>query len=88
MQWISPAQSWYKINTDGATFVNTQSVGIGVIIQDYKGQVEAALNKNLPFPLGPMEIEGKNIGGRGSFCLGCKGMNVLFERDSKIVVDN
>ena len=73
MQWISLGQSWYKINTDGATFINTLFVGIGVIIQDYKGQVEEALSKNLPIPLSPMEIEGKSIGGRGSFCLGCRG---------------
>jgi len=32
VQWISPTQSWYKINTDGATFINALFVGIGVII--------------------------------------------------------
>ena len=59
VQWIPLAQSWYKINTNGATFVNTQSTGVWVIIRDYKGQLEAALSKDLPIPLGPMEIEEK-----------------------------
>ena len=61
VQWIPATQSWYKINTDGATFVNTQSVGVRVIIQDYKGQVEAALSKNLPIPLGPIKIKAKAL---------------------------
>ncbi|KAL0008598.1 hypothetical protein SO802_010100 [Lithocarpus litseifolius] len=61
VQWIPPAQSWYKINTNGATFVNTQSARVGIIIPDYKGQVEAALSKDLPIPLGPMEIEEKAL---------------------------
>ena len=61
VQWIPPTQSWYKINTDGATFVNMQSTGVEVIIWDYKGQVEAALSKNLPIPLSPIEIEAKAL---------------------------
>ena len=61
LQWIPLTQSWYKINTNGATFVNTQSVGDGVIIRDNKGQVEAALSKNLPILLGPIEIEAKSL---------------------------
>ena len=32
----------------------TQSVGDGVIIRDNKGQVGAALSKNLPILLGPI----------------------------------
>ena len=87
LQWIPLTQSWYKINTNGATFVNTQSVGDGVIIRDNKGQVEAALSKNLPILLGPTEIEAKSLEEGVLFVwdVSVQDMMVL-ESDSKIVV--
>ena len=87
LEWIPLTQSWYKINTNGATFVNTQSVGDGVIIRDNKGQVEAALSKNLPILLGPTEIEAKSLEEGVLFVwdVSVQDMMVL-ESDSKIVV--
>ena len=80
MQWIPPAQSWYKINTDKATFVNTQSTGVGVIIRDYKRQVEAALSNNLPIPLVLyMEIEAKTLE-KGFFFIGMQGYEMWLSR--------
>ena len=48
MLWTPPIMSWYKIN-------------IGVIIWDHMGQVEAALSKKLPIPLGPLETKAKAL---------------------------
>ena len=88
MQWIPPAQSWYKINTDRTTFVNTQSTGVGVIIRDYKRQVEAALSNNLPIPLGPIYGDwSKNIGEGVLFYWDARVRDVAFKSDSNIVVD-
>ena len=86
MQWIPLTQSWYKINTDGATFVNTQSVGDGVIIRDNKGQVEATLSKNLPILLGPIEIEAKSLEEGVLFVWDISVQDVVLESDSKMVV--
>ena len=51
----------YKVNVDNATFTNSQSSRIGVIIWDIVGQVEAAMSKRLPIPLGSLESEAKAL---------------------------
>ena len=74
MLWTPPIMSWYKIN-------------IGVIIWDHMGQVEAALSKKLPIPLGPLETKAKALK-EGVYYAWVVGVhNVVFESDSKIVVD-
>ena len=74
MLWTPPILSWYKIN-------------IGVIIWDHMGQVEAALSKKLPIPLGPLETKAKALK-EGVYYAWVVGVhNVVFESDSKIVVD-
>ena len=51
------------------------------------GQVEAALSKKLPIPLGPLEIKAKALK-EGVYYAWVVGVhNVVFESDSKIVVD-
>ena len=52
-----PAPLKCKMNCDGATFAATQLAGVGVVIRDCIGQVSVTLNKRLPYPLGPLEIE-------------------------------
>ena len=51
------------------------------------GQVEAALSKKLPIPLGPLETKAKALK-EGFYYAWVVGVhNVVFESDSKIVVD-
>ena len=50
----------YKVNVDSATFTNSQSSRIGVIIRDIVGQVEAAMSKRLPIPLGTLNLKPKH----------------------------
>ena len=38
---------WFKVNVDGATFAQSQTVGVGVLICDFASRVEAALSKRL-----------------------------------------
>ena len=53
-----PLYHGYKVNVDGAT-ANSQSSEVGVIIRDSTGQVEIAMSKRLPIPLGPLEFKAK-----------------------------
>ena len=64
----------------------TQSVGDGVIIRDNKGQVGAALSKNLPILLGPTEIEAKSLEEGVLFVWDVSVQDMVLESDSKIVV--
>lgn len=47
-QWSPPKAPLYKLNVDGATFESSHSSGVGVVIHDFAGRVEAALSKNIP----------------------------------------
>ena len=49
------------LNVDGATFKSSHSSGVGVVICDFAGRVEATLNKTIPVLLGPLEIEAKAL---------------------------
>ena len=60
-QWRPPDTDWYKINVDGATFMEISYYGIGVIIRNEKGKVMGAMSKKLPLPLGAMEVEAKAV---------------------------
>ena len=47
MQWLSPVEPYFKLNVDGATFSIRKSTGIGAVVRDHAGRVEAALSKKL-----------------------------------------
>ena len=36
---------WFKVNVDGVTFAQSQTVGIGVLVCDFAGRVAATLSK-------------------------------------------
>ena len=55
--WIPPPEYVFKINVDGAVFANQKEVGVGVIIRDEKGRLEAAMSKKIPVPLDAVEVE-------------------------------
>ena len=57
----APGDLQYKINSDAAIFESTSSIGVGTIIQDHDGQVEATLSKALLVPLGPLEAKAKAL---------------------------
>ena len=44
-----------------STFKSIHSSGVGVVIHDFAGTVEATLSKNIPYLLGPLEIEAKAL---------------------------
>ncbi|XP_023914729.2 uncharacterized protein LOC112026278 [Quercus suber] len=59
--WTPPRNGWFKINVDGAIFSKQKNVGIGVLIRDEWGRVEAAMSKKIKAPLGSMEVEAKAL---------------------------
>ena len=65
MQWQPPMDLWFKVNVDGVTFAQSQTVGIGVLVRDFAGRVAATLSKWLPVPLGPLETEAKAMEEKG-----------------------
>ncbi|XP_075661709.1 uncharacterized protein LOC142631428 [Castanea sativa] len=56
-KWRPPRHGVYKINVDGAVFIGLKSCGIRVVIRNKGGQIIGALSKNLPLPLGALEVE-------------------------------
>lgn len=61
LRWRPPSLRWYKVNIDGAILKELGHCGIGVVVQNDKGQIMGALSKLLPYPLGALEIEAKAI---------------------------
>ena len=47
----------FKINVDGVVFMDQKVVGVGVIIRDDKGRIEAVMSKKIPILLGAVEAE-------------------------------
>lgn len=72
--WTPPIMSLYRIN-------------IRVIIRNHTGQVEAALSKKLPIPLGPLETKAKALKEGVYYAWDVGKHDIVFESVSKIVVD-
>ena len=77
---------WFKVNVDGATFVQSQTVGVGVLIRDFAGHVEAALSKRHSVPLGPLETEAKATEEGIMFARDLGVRDVVVGSDSQIVI--
>ena len=57
VRWKPPDPGSYKINFDGATFVEENCSGLGVIVRDEAGLVIAAMATRVPQLLQAIEIE-------------------------------
>ena len=53
--WAPPLENVFKVNVDGAIFTGQKATGVGVIIRDDKGRLEAAMSKKINAPLGAVE---------------------------------
>lgn len=58
-KWCPPRHWRYKVNVDGAVFTSQKSSGIRVVIKNENGQIMGRMSKNLPLPLGALEVEAK-----------------------------
>ena len=59
---------------------------MGVIIRDSTSQVEIAMSKRLPIPLGPLESEAKAFEEGVLFVWDVGVREVVFESNSKIII--
>ena len=85
--WVASLSPGYKVNVDSATFTNSQSSRIGVIIWDIVGQVEAAMSKRLPIPLGTLESKAKALKEGVLFAWDVVVREIVFKSDSKVIID-
>ena len=57
IKWKAPPRGAFKINVDGATSEQGRNFGVGVVIRDSKGKVNAAWSKYLAGLFSVMEVE-------------------------------
>ena len=57
MRWHPPERPLYKLNFNRALFKAEQCAGLGVIIQNYEGQVMVSLTERSTLPFTSIEIE-------------------------------
>lgn len=86
--WIPPKPPWHKVNVDGAVFSNLKAVGLGIVVQDHRGNVATAMSKFVGAPLGPLETEAKPMGEAVQFARDTSFPAVLFESDSQMIIQS
>ena len=86
MTWSPPPSFLFKINVDGAVDKATGKVGVGVIVRDKLGRVEAAMCRNLDAPLGAIETKSKAIEAGLSFAQDIGIQDVVVESDYLIMI--
>ena len=59
VEWVPPSTTRYKVNVDGAVFMQQKTIGVEILIRDLHGQVVATMSKKFNAPLGPLEAEAK-----------------------------
>jgi hypothetical protein len=85
--WIKPRANFMKCNVDASFSINHDLVGIGIIIRDHRGHFFMA--KSIQFsPLLPvLEGKAKSLLHAINWVIELGLLNVVFELDTKIVVD-
>ena len=85
-KWRPPQNGRYKVNVDGVVFTSLKSSGIEVVIRNEDGQIMGAMSKNLPLPLGSLEVEAKALEGGIELARDLGLWEVEFESDAQVVV--
>ena len=81
--WSPPQNGHFKINVDGAVFSAQKAVGVGLVIRDDKGRLEAALCRKITAPMGAVEAKAFEAGLLFAKDVGVR--DVILEGDSLVV---
>ena len=87
-QWRPPPPSAYKINFDGATFIDTDLVGLGVVARDSNGMVIAFLSERIRLPTMAADLEALACRRAILFALKIGLQDVVFEVDSEVIINH
>ena len=85
MWWSPPCGDCFKVNVDGATFSKQKATGLGVVIRDDRGRVEAALSRRIEVPLGAVEAEAKASEAGLLFAKDVDVHEIVLEGDSLVI---
>ncbi|XP_042962737.1 uncharacterized protein LOC122297016 [Carya illinoinensis] len=86
-QWRKPSRGTYKVNWDAALNSEAGTMGLGVLVRDYKGHVIGALRARRPLAGNALEAEAYGTVLAATFCreLGLKQLHL--EGDSQLVIN-
>ena len=87
-KWWPPPHPIYKINFDGATFIDSDSTGLGVVADDSDGMFIASLSERIRLP--PMVADLEALACRRAilFALELGLQDVVFEGDSEVIINH
>lgn len=84
--WSPLGENNYKINFDGATFADTGTAGLEIIIRNNEGLPMALLSQKIPLPNTVIEVEILAARRALEFALELGFENVVLEGDSEILM--
>ena len=85
-QWQPPAESTFKANFNAAVFKNSNHVGLGVIIWDWRDEAIGALSMSVPITQSVVELEALACRRAMQFAMELGLQDVVFEGDSLQVI--
>lgn len=80
-----PRENQFKINVDGAVFAHQKEAGLGVIIRDDRGRVEAAMRRKVQVPWVALEAEAKAFEAGLLLARDIGIQDVILEGDSLVI---
>ena len=84
--WLPPPPSVYKINFDGATFLDTVSTGLGVVARDSDGMVIASLSERISLLPTVEDLEALACMRAISFAIEIGLQDVVVEGDLEVII--
>nr|XP_023884007.1 uncharacterized protein LOC111996277 [Quercus suber] len=81
--WTPPPEHWYKLNFDGATFVDMDKAGLGIVVRNSDDLVMASMAQQIPLPPSVVEVETLAARRALEFALELGFERIILEGDSE-----